>query len=144
MSAPKVTPKTAPKPEEAWRTARLIPTTGIGGPGRARATRHLVASRGDGGRSPVRTGNPRAHRRPGRPDPNVHRDPLRRRRHEAGRCVRTKLAATDTAAGTVWRGRSSGDSMRSSRSRLLGLTIRDERTNIDSRLRWNVWFRRVS
>jgi len=45
MSAPKVTPKTAPKPEEAWRTARLIPTTGIGGQDEQeqRATSSLLA-----------------------------------------------------------------------------------------------------
>ncbi len=41
----KVGSKVAPKPEESWRTARLIPTTGIGGQDEQeqRATSSLLA-----------------------------------------------------------------------------------------------------
>jgi hypothetical protein len=48
MPAPKVTPKTSTKPEEAWRRARLIPTTGIGGQEEReeRATSSLLAVMG--------------------------------------------------------------------------------------------------
>jgi len=48
MPAPKVTPKTATEPEEAWRQARLIPTTGIGGQDEQeqRATSSLLAVMG--------------------------------------------------------------------------------------------------
>ena len=45
MVAPKPMPKAAPKPEETWRPARLIPTTGIGGQEdqEQRATSSLLA-----------------------------------------------------------------------------------------------------
>jgi hypothetical protein len=45
MSAPKPPPKAASKPEDTWRTARLIPTTGIGGQDEQeqRATSSLLA-----------------------------------------------------------------------------------------------------
>jgi hypothetical protein len=48
MPAPKTTPPTATKPEEAWRRARLIPTTGIGGQDEQemRATSSLLAVMG--------------------------------------------------------------------------------------------------
>lgn len=48
MAAPKTTPPTATKPEEAWRRARLIPTTGIGGQDEQeqRATSSLLAVMG--------------------------------------------------------------------------------------------------
>ena len=45
MTLPKAAPKSATKPEDAWRTARLIPTTGIGGQDEQeqRATSSLLA-----------------------------------------------------------------------------------------------------
>jgi len=45
MVAPKPMPKAVPKPEEGWRAARLIPTTGIGGQEEQeqRATSSLLA-----------------------------------------------------------------------------------------------------
>ena len=48
MTAPKATPPTATKPEDAWRRARLIPTTGIGGQDEQemRATSSLLAVMG--------------------------------------------------------------------------------------------------
>ncbi len=48
MVAPKTTPPTATKPEDAWRRARLIPTTGIGGQDEQemRATSSLLAVMG--------------------------------------------------------------------------------------------------
>ncbi len=48
MPAPKATPPTATKPEDAWRRARLIPTTGIGGQDEQemRATSSLLAVMG--------------------------------------------------------------------------------------------------
>jgi hypothetical protein len=48
MPAPKTTPPTATKPEDAWRRARLIPTTGIGGQDEQemRATSSLLAVMG--------------------------------------------------------------------------------------------------
>jgi hypothetical protein len=48
MPAPKATSKSATKPEEAWRRARLIPTTGIGGQDEQeeRATSSLLAVMG--------------------------------------------------------------------------------------------------
>jgi hypothetical protein len=48
MSAPKATPPTATRPEDAWRRARLIPTTGIGGQDEQemRATSSLLAVMG--------------------------------------------------------------------------------------------------
>ncbi len=48
MAAPKTTPPTATRPEDAWRRARLIPTTGIGGQDEQemRATSSLLAVMG--------------------------------------------------------------------------------------------------
>jgi hypothetical protein len=48
MPAPKTTPPTSTKPEDAWRPARLIPTTGIGGQDEQemRATSSLLAVMG--------------------------------------------------------------------------------------------------
>src|SRR3989337_1266341 len=48
MPMPKATPKPSTKPEEAWRRARLIPTTGIGGQDEQeqRATSSLLAVMG--------------------------------------------------------------------------------------------------
>jgi hypothetical protein len=45
MAGPKAAPKATPKPEETWRPARLIPTTGIGGQEEQeqRATSSLLA-----------------------------------------------------------------------------------------------------
>ena len=80
MPTPKVTPKTSSKPEEGWRRARLIPTTGIGGQEEQeqRATSSLSRGRWEPCRQFGRADS-RPRRRSGRPDPNVYRDPVRRR-----------------------------------------------------------------